>query len=530
MAIAALLLHLVQSKSHLAAGMEGIDGDLPHRRDIVRFSKAAIQATNFSATPSLKRQRAQRAADIRDGFLDAWQAYKKFAWGADEINPLTLEPITTRNGWGATLVDALDTIYIMGLEREFKEAADKVAQINFDKNDGQPSKVFETNIRYIGGLLSAYELSNNTMFLKQATSLADILLEAFDTPTGIPWQMWDIQTGTGSSEAGPSTFNNLAEVGTYQLEFFRLSQLTHDPAYHKAAQHVYDVLLDRNQPRRDSSYSVAGLYPIFLDIKSGKFLSGKPNLGGGSDSFYEYLIKTWALSGFQLQRNLDMWRESLRGIKKYVVSRGSDHRLYMGIGDQEGLDSISDTFTCFFPGTLAMAARLLDDPDSMELARQLLASSHNTFARMPTNLGPENFGFLPDGDSDSDLLVSQREEIKKYGFYLDRPYFLVRPELIESLFYFYRITGDERYADQVWKIWQGIRENCQTKGGFAGLRDVRLGKAGGLIGKQESFVFAETFKYLYLTFAEPNVISLDDYVFNTEGHPFKRSVPFNGTF
>ncbi|KAJ2325460.1 hypothetical protein GGI00_005031, partial [Coemansia sp. RSA 2681] len=255
-------------------GMVGLKGHLPKQRDVSRFMENKVQANNFTTNDAMKKIRANRAADVRDNFLRAWRAYKKYAYGSDEINPLTLEAVTTRNGWGATLIDSLDTIHIMGLDDEFKEATEKVRSINFDKNDGEPSKVFETNIRYIGGLISAYELSNDKIFLTQATALADIMLEAFDTPTGIPWQMWDVQTGTGSSETGPSTLNNLAEIGTYQLEFFRLSQLTHDPVYHKAAQRVYDVILDRNVPKKGSIYSVAGLYPIFIDIKSGKFLSG----------------------------------------------------------------------------------------------------------------------------------------------------------------------------------------------------------------------------------------------------------------
>ncbi|KAJ2080761.1 hypothetical protein H4R24_002853 [Coemansia sp. RSA 988] len=518
------------SAKHLVNGMVGLEGHVPRQHEVARFLSRPVQATNFSSSDTAQRLRASRAADVHKGFVHAWNAYRKYAFGADEINPLTLEPVTTRNGWGASLIDALDTLHVMGLDDEFKEASERVSSVNFGKNDGEPSKVFETNIRYIGGLISAYELSGDRMFLRQATSLADIMLEAFDTSTGIPWQMWDIQTGRGSSETGPSTLNNLAEIGSYQLEFFRLSQLTHDPAYHKAAQRVFDVVLDRNVPRKGSAYSVPGLYPIFLDIKTGKFINGKPNLGGGSDSFYEYLIKTWALSGFQLQRNLDMWKESMKGIKKYILSRGSDGRLYMGIGDDGGLDSISDTFTSFFPGTLALASRLLNDNETLSIAQELVDTCHNTFSRMPTNIGPENFGYLPDGDDDYDLLSSQRSEIKKYGFYVDHPHYLMRPEVIESIFYLYRITGNEMYAEWNWKIWEGIKANCAVDGGFAGLRDVRLGREGGLIGKQESFVFSETFKYIYLTFAGDDVMSLDDYVFSTEGHPFKRSIPFNGTF
>ncbi|KAJ2457096.1 hypothetical protein GGI02_006174, partial [Coemansia sp. RSA 2322] len=171
--------------------MAGLEGHIPKQREVEQFMKNRVQADNFTTSDSLKKMRANRAADIRNSFLRAWNVYKKNAFGADEINPLTLEAVTTRNGWGATLIDSLDTIYIMGLEDEFKEATEKVRAINFDKNDGEPSKVFETNIRYIGGLISAYELSNDKIFLKQATALADIMLEAFDTPTGIPWQMWD---------------------------------------------------------------------------------------------------------------------------------------------------------------------------------------------------------------------------------------------------------------------------------------------------------------------------------------------------
>ncbi|KAJ2793806.1 hypothetical protein H4R20_006428, partial [Coemansia guatemalensis] len=184
----------LSSAKHLVNGMVGLEGHVARQREVARFLSHPVQASNFSNSDEVQRLRASRAADVRKGFVHAWNAYRKYAFGADEINPLTLEPVTTRNGWGASLIDALDTLYVMGLDDEFKEAAERVSRINFDKNDGEPSKVFETSIRYIGGLISAYELSGNRMFLKQATSLADIMLEAFDTSTGIPWQMWDVQT------------------------------------------------------------------------------------------------------------------------------------------------------------------------------------------------------------------------------------------------------------------------------------------------------------------------------------------------
>ncbi|KAJ1939358.1 hypothetical protein EC988_007332, partial [Linderina pennispora] len=173
---------------HVHDGMMGLNGHMARQRDINSFSKNRVQATNFTQSNDLKRLRALRATDVRKEFKRMWEAYSKHAFGADEINPLTMEAVTSRNGWGATIIDALDTIYIMGLDKEFQDAKQFVKKVDFDHNDGEPSKVFETNIRYIGGLISAYELSGDRVFLKQATALADNMLEAFDTPTGIPWQ------------------------------------------------------------------------------------------------------------------------------------------------------------------------------------------------------------------------------------------------------------------------------------------------------------------------------------------------------
>lgn len=102
---------------------------------------------------------------------------------------LNLDFKTNRNGWGATIVDALDTLHIMGLRKEFKQAQDFVGTIQWDKiKDDEPVQLFETVIRYVGGLLSAYDLSHEKVFVRKAVELVDRLLPAFNTPTGIPYQ------------------------------------------------------------------------------------------------------------------------------------------------------------------------------------------------------------------------------------------------------------------------------------------------------------------------------------------------------
>ncbi|KAJ2790518.1 hypothetical protein H4R20_007003, partial [Coemansia guatemalensis] len=270
--------------------------------------------------------RKQRANAVKSGFLYAWDGYKKYAYGADEIDVLKRKPKTTRNGWGATLVDSLDVLWLMGLKEEFYRARDFVAGIDFHNDGGQLAKVFETNIRYVGGLLSAYELSGDSVFLEKAVELADLLMPAFDTPLGLPWQMLNITTGEGSSETPGTTLTNLAELGTYQMEFFRLSQLTRNATYHEAAQNAITVMLRLNPPGGgpEPTYTIPGMYPIDFDMMTGKFAGSAAYWGGGGDSFYEYLIKTWVLSDCMLQRDLDLWTESIQSFRRFGVARSTD--------------------------------------------------------------------------------------------------------------------------------------------------------------------------------------------------------------
>ncbi|KAI9487146.1 MAG: glycoside hydrolase, partial [Benjaminiella poitrasii] len=160
---------------------------------------------------------------IKDAFVFSWQGYRNFSWGYDENKPASNVPRNTRNGWGATIIDSLDTLFIMDLCEEFKEAQKFVSSISWNNNnDDEPVQLFETVIRYVGGLLSAYDLSHEKVFVKKAVELVDRLLPAFDTPTGIPYQYMNFSTG----EAIKSPIACLAEIGTIQIEFTRLSEIT----------------------------------------------------------------------------------------------------------------------------------------------------------------------------------------------------------------------------------------------------------------------------------------------------------------
>lgn len=147
-----------------------------------------LQAEFKDESISDKLRRLQRQSHIREAFQHAWTGYKKLAMGHDEVSPVTGGHRDPFNGWGATLVDALDTLWIMDLREEFSIAVDEVKKIDFTTSLRPDIPMFETTIRYLGGLLGAYDVSGHkyTVLLEKAIELADVLMGAFDTPNRMP--------------------------------------------------------------------------------------------------------------------------------------------------------------------------------------------------------------------------------------------------------------------------------------------------------------------------------------------------------
>lgn len=147
-----------------------------------------LQAKFKDESSADKQERLQQLSAIRAEFTHAWEGYKKAALGHDEIKPLTAAYDDPFNGWGATLVDALDTLWIMDMKDEFSQAVDEVKKIDFTTSAREDIPVFETVIRYLGGLLGAYDISGQRypVLLEKAEELAEILMGAFDTPNRMP--------------------------------------------------------------------------------------------------------------------------------------------------------------------------------------------------------------------------------------------------------------------------------------------------------------------------------------------------------
>jgi mannosyl-oligosaccharide alpha-1,2-mannosidase len=134
------------------------------------------------------KARLEKLEIIKDAFLHAWNNYKENAWGKDELTPVTASYKNPFNGWGATLVDSLDTLWIMGLKQDFEEAVARVSMIDFQTSRRGDIPLFETVIRYLGGLLGAYDVSGGQyrVLLDKAVELGEILIGAFDTPNRMP--------------------------------------------------------------------------------------------------------------------------------------------------------------------------------------------------------------------------------------------------------------------------------------------------------------------------------------------------------
>ncbi|KAK8869481.1 hypothetical protein IAR55_000046 [Kwoniella newhampshirensis] len=551
--------------------------------------------------------REERKEAVKRGFKHAWEAYKANAWGHDEIMPVSMTPSDPFNNWGATIVDSLDTILLMGLSDEYNLCRPHVNQLKFewvtgrDWSQGYVSDdvegkgevyamqrdrtvglaVFETGIRYLGGLLGAYDLSGDKLLLDRAVDLAEVLSTAFNTPSGLPAGRMD----PGTKDVIRLSTVSIAEVGSMSLELIRLAQVTKDRKWFDLAQRGMDYLNERVIPRGVHK----PLIPMWFqpDAPLTQTMIGGITFGGLADSYYEYLVKTYKLLGgnevAQLWRNV--YEQSIDMAKKllYVdITVVPDHDL-LAIGKLEGNRLIPELehLTCFAGAMLGLGAKLLDRPGDMKDAERVTASCYWLSADTPTGLQPEVVEWYepteqermyenvtindgqhyhpplrlndnPDAgnvggrdgmhrdrngvlrwNGDNEVVQDEMAEGGKRG---PKEYAsklkgtptgakkvttrgLNRPETIESIFYMYRLTGDRKWQEKGWKMYVSWAHAAKVEGGMSSIQDVT--KPNVRFGdNMESFALAETFKYHFLLQSEPDVLSLDDYVLNTEAHPF----------
>ncbi|XP_034154882.2 mannosidase, alpha, class 1B, member 1b [Pangasianodon hypophthalmus] len=445
---------------------------------------------------------ASRLEAVREAFRHAWKGYKDFAWGHDELKPIS-KSYTEWFGLGLTLIDALDTMWILELKKEFEEARQWVAtQLSFEKN--VDVNLFESTIRILGGLLSTYHLTGDALFLDKAKDIGSRLMPAFSTPSKIPYS--DVNIGSGVAHPPRWTSDStVAEVTTTQLEFRELSRLTGDPKYQDAVMEVMKQV-HKLEGKHD------GLVPMFINTNNGQFTHlGVYTLGARADSYYEYLLKQWIQGGKIETELLEDYMQAVEGIKKNLLKKSSPLGLtFVGELSHGRFSPKMDHLVCFLPGTLALGAHHGLPVEHMELAGQLMETCYQMYTQMETGLSPEIVHFNMEAGSTQDVDVKPADRHN-----------LLRPETVESLFYLYRFTKDKKYQTWGWEIFQNFNKYTRVEtGGYTSINNVRDPKSPSPRDKMESFFLGETLKYFYLLFSDNlDLINLDTYIFNTEAHP-----------
>lgn len=508
-----------------------------------RKSRLAPVQHRFKRPSSREAKLQQKRRDaVKEVFLRGWSSYKKNAWGQDELKPISGQGTSKRvfGGWGATLVDSLDTLKIMELHDDYEEAVAAVVSINFDPSEKGPGtiSVFETTIRYLGGLLSAYDLTDckDKRLLDKAVELGDMIYASFDTENRMPVTRWDPSVAASGSEQYPALSGVLAEVASSTLEFTRLSQLTGDMRWFDAVQRITD-LMDEQQDQT----VLPGLWPKDCNVRDADFTQGSTfTLGAMADSAYEYLPKMYALLGGteKAAQYGKLFNYAMDTAMKYLFFRprvpGNADILISGEVHARSVSSFThhpegQHLVCYLGGALALGGRLLANQTHVEVGRKLTEGCIWTYRNTPSGIMPEIFKMAP-CKSESDCLFDEKAWHTNYGSGTEGfssvidPRYLLRPEAIESVFYLYRITGDRKFQDAAWDMFQAIEEHTHTNLANAEFNNVfakKDDKKSKVQDTMESFWLAETLKYFYLIFSDPELISLDEFVFNTEAHPFR---------
>lgn len=340
--------------------------------------------------------------------------------------------------------------------------------------------------------------------LELAVDMADRMIPAFDTPTGIPYGTVNLQNGV---PPGETPVASLAGAGTLVLEWELLSRLTGRPVYGQVAR-----LAARALWMRQSKFNLVGKH---IDSRNGQWVESLSGIGSNSDSFIEYLVKYCLL--FLDGQGSDgdfrtLWPAIYQGIHEHL--RKGDWYADADYSSPSTGRGVFESLMAFYPGLQLWLGELAP-----------AARSLNAFF-----LVREHLGFLPERF----LYTHWRAEGPKYP---------LRPELFESNYLMHRaveriavtspFSNHSTHSGWLWAAFWSIEKLAllETSCGYASLNRVDAETTGSIGGgtktwKAEndmpSFFLSETLKYLYLTFDEENIMHKDrdrQWMFNTEAHP-----------
>ncbi|KAG2220761.1 hypothetical protein INT45_012254 [Circinella minor] len=435
----------------------------------------------------------------KEMFFHGWDNYLTFAYPEDELNPMLcngrgsdkLNPSNINindilGDYLLTIIDTLDTLAVLGEKEIFEDAVNRVLKdVSFNQNN--KVQVFESNIRILGGLLSAHILASDPTYgyaikgydgglLRLAQDLADRLIPAFQyTKTGIPYPRVNLRYGVPRTETVETC---TAGAGSLILEFGVLSRLTNNSYYEDVAKKAMTAIWNRR--------SDIDLLGNVINIQTGQWIHTASSTGAGIDSYFEYLYKAYVLFGEP--EYLDMFEDAYKAIMQHV--RDPSGYLYRNVHMSSGalMATWIDSLSSFWSGLQVLYG-------DIESAINGHLVFYNIWRRY--HALPERFDF--------------------YRKTVDIGFYPLRPEFIESTYYLYRATRDPFYLHVGEMVLEDLNNRTRLPCGFASIGDVRTGR---LEDRMESFLLSETLKYLYLLFDTDNIFNKIDsnFVFTTEGH------------
>lgn len=445
---------------------------------------------------------AERRRHVIAAFEHAWSGYATHCMGHDSLHPVSNTCDDDFGGWGASSIDALSTAILMEREDVVVDILRFIADLDFSQVKGGTSiQVFEIVIRHFGGMISAYDLLDGPFahiatdkqlrlrLYEQMVSLGGILTCAFNTPSGVPRNWLDPAKCT--TDDGQS--NTLAGSGSMILEFARLSEITGNRTYAELAQKAESYLLNPS-PRESEPYP--GLLGAYVRVADGQFMDAKGGWGSLSDSYYEYLIKAYVYDRKTYAPYLDRWELAADSTIRMVASKpfGRANEVFLPFWEDQRRFNAMDSLSWFAGGNFILGGMVTHNQTLVEFGVMIADTAGALYKHTAARLGPEWVHWTPDCSSDWG-------EKHCSGYNSVRPAdtsFQLRPEALETWYYAYRATKDPKYREWAWDMFLAISKHCKTDTGFSAISDVMAPDGGRKTDKQESFVFAEVLKYMWL--------------------------------
>jgi mannosyl-oligosaccharide alpha-1,2-mannosidase len=448
------------------------------RRSLLSAGASAVLLSSAGAARGAAENWRALAEDVRSEMRWAWAQYRDHAWGKDEIRPLSggFESFPLKSHHlGLTIVEALDTLWVMGLDAEFHDGIEWIKRnLDFDV-DGEVS-VFETAIRLVGGLLSGWYASRDPILLAKARECADRLLPSFAaSQLGIPHRFVNLRTG-----ALRDPITNPAETGTFIPEFGFLSRATGDGRYRAAAKRALVSMFERR--------SRIGLLADAMNCRTGEWKNRRATIGPPSDSYYEYLWDGWDLLG---DRDcLSMYRACTAAIVRHQAKRLGGRLWFVDVDFETGktINLHQDELASFYGGLLAQGGE-----------QRLGAAYTRSWASVQ-----RRFGVLPEElDAATGKAISVTNAL--------------RPELADAALNLWLVDGRAEWRLIARDHYLAMKRWNKARHGYATIADVTA------TPKLQSdhcpgYWWSEQMKYYYLMFSNTPRVDYRRLYLTTEGN------------